>query len=244
MTETPEEAHKALMEGTVELAEACRKERRPYMYEVLGRDFVVMPDVFSPKYFRDTAFFAKEVPKHAAGGRNKRFLEIGTGTGIVLCSVVLNYPTHAVGTDFYGNSVTNAEINVLLHNIGNYADIRWGSVYHPIGKNEKFDTIFWNVPFGDWDVFGAPPYTMAPAVFDPGHKNLRRFILGAQEHFRNEYSNLLIGYSETLGNRSVLEKLAAEAGFKHLDVVAESGYVRDGNPKRPVKYELFEARLK
>lgn len=253
MTETPEEAYRDLMEGTLEMAENCGKEERPYMHQVLGKDFVVLPDVFSPKYFRDTEFFAREVPKRAG----REFLEIGAATGIVTCCSVLDGNVErAVATDINPAGVANSKMNALLHGIDEKVEVVEGSVYLPIKLVYKpwFDTIFWNVPFGDLEV--ENPDELTRSVFDPGQRNLREYILDARMHLRAQRNllgvqrpmhtqgNLLIGYSTTLGKYEVLEQLLEEAGFTPPELVAESGYVRDGNPRRPVKYELFEARVK
>jgi SAM-dependent methyltransferase len=245
-----EKAYIDLMQGTLDMAEACAKEERPYMHEVCGKDFVVMPSVFSPKYFRDTEFFAREVPKRA--GSN--FLEIGTGTGIVACCAKLHgyaggYAGRITAIDINPQAVANAKINALLHRIDEDFEVLQGSVYEPLGYRQFafFDTIFWNIPFGDWEV--EVPDDLTRSVFDPGQKNLREFILGAQRHLFTEKvgrmtGNLLIGYSTTLGKHDVLAELLDEAGFAPPEIVAETGYVRDGNPRRPVDFKLFEARRK
>lgn len=241
----PEE-YRALMEGTREMVEECWKEERLYIHEVCGRDFVVLPGVFSPRYFRDTKFFAREVPKRTGDD----FLEIGTGTGIVACCALLHgYAKRVVATDINPKAIANAKINALLHGIAKDVEVLEGSVYEPLGGRQFafFHTIFWNVPFGDWDI--ERPDDLTRSVFDPGQKNLREFILGAPEHLFTETctgrrGNLLIGYSTTLGKYEVLEQLLDEANFNPPKLVAESGYVRDGNPRRPVKFELFETGKK
>ena len=230
------------MQGTLEIAEACAKEKRPYMHDVCGKDFVVLPGVFSPKYFRDTAFFAREVPKRAG----KSFLEIGTGTGIVACFAAMSSGREVVATDISGPAVRNARINALLHEIEHYVSVRHGSIYGPVRRQNRgaeiFDTIFWNVPFGDWRT--ESPSRLTKSVFDPEQACLKQYIRGAPQHLRSKDSNLLIGYSTTLGKYPILERLLDEAGFAPPEVVAESGYVRDGNPRRPVDFKLFEARMK
>ncbi len=48
---------------------------------VLGKRFIAHPNVFSPKYFHDTKFFAENLPIK----KDEDFLEIGCGTGV--CSI-------------------------------------------------------------------------------------------------------------------------------------------------------------
>jgi len=50
------------IEGTRKLLEDSKGEKELYKVTVLGKEFVVFPDVFSPKYFNDTELFAANIP--------------------------------------------------------------------------------------------------------------------------------------------------------------------------------------
>ncbi len=39
-----------------------RKDNDKYSIELLGKELIVFPNVFSPKYFSDALFFAKVIP--------------------------------------------------------------------------------------------------------------------------------------------------------------------------------------
>lgn len=60
--------------------EKIRAHKRPYDIMVDGVELMVLPNVFSPQYFTDSIWFAREV---AALAQGKTLLEIGTGTGLL-----------------------------------------------------------------------------------------------------------------------------------------------------------------
>ena len=107
-----------------------------------------------------------------------------------------------------------------------------GDVYSPL-TNEKFDVIFWNVPFGlvDKDV-----PVLDKAVFDKGYESCKKFIFGAKKHL-NPNGRLLIGFSTTLGKFDLLKKFLDEAGFS-LKLVSKI----DAMETNPVFFEIFEAK--
>lgn len=83
-------------EATKEYIKKIEKETKDkYNVEILGKKFVVFPDVFSPKYFRDPEFFVKELPIK----NGETFLEIGCGTGIISIFAVLKGASKVVAID-------------------------------------------------------------------------------------------------------------------------------------------------
>ena len=69
-----------------EIYEKIRSHREPYGISILGIDIIVLPDVFSPKYFTDSEWYAKEAAEIVGAGS---LLEIGTGTGILLATMII-----------------------------------------------------------------------------------------------------------------------------------------------------------
>ena len=227
---------KELMEGTLKLVADSRKETTPYFHTVAGEHFIVFPEVFSPKYFKDTEFFAEKVPEKAKG----QFLEIGTGTGAVAISTFLGKNVEYVtATDINHIAFLNTWTNIWFRGLRHCVGVFEGNIYEPV-QDKQFETIFWNVPFGDW------PHDndmLKRAVFDSEQKSLREYIAGARHHLRDKDSNLLIGYSTTLGKYDVLEQLLEEYDFKPLELIAETTST-EGNPHMPVKFELFETYMR
>ena len=216
------------LEATAQVLLENQKEKEKYKVEVLGKQFMVHPDVFSPKYFNDTEFFAKELPINA----DDEFLEIGCGTGVVSISAVWKGASRVVAVDINPAAVENAKENVKLHGLEDKITVMQGDVFEPL-KDGKFDTIFWNVPFGY--VKRENLTILEKAAFDSGYRSIRKFIEEAGKHLKPN-GRLLIGFSSTLGHLKILKELLAEAGYgTKLVKETKSAEIH------PVKFQIFEA---
>ncbi len=211
--------------STLEIIDKSRTEKRKYSVTLLGKEFIVFPGVFSPKYFFDTEFFAKVVPVK----KGQSFLEIGPGTGIISVTAAMK-GAKVTCVDINKDAVLNTLENAKKHSVR--VEAYRGSLYDPV-RGRKFDTIFWNTPFAYSD---RKDFTVLErAVVDPGYVSTKRFISEAKDHLTKE-GRLLIGFSTTLGRFDLLKRFLDEAGFKvrllHR-IKSSEGY--------PVFFELFEA---
>lgn len=123
---------------------ASESETKKYEIKILGRKFIVYPNVFSPKYFKDTEFFARELPIRAG----EEFLEIGPGTGVASVFAALRGAKHVTAIDINPAAVKNTKENARLNGVKEKLTVMAGDMYEPLAKNSKFDTIYWNTPFG------------------------------------------------------------------------------------------------
>lgn len=216
--------------GTAQRLKDNRQEQEPYAVQVLGRDFIVLPNVFSPKYFHDSELFAENLPVVP----EEEILEIGPGTGVISITAAYKGAKNVLAIDINPDAVKNTQENITKHHLDDKVAVRQGDLYEPLRPEEKFDTIFWNTPFALIDE--GEISDLEKAVFDPGYKSTRKFILEAKEHLK-ENGRLLIGFSTTLGKLDKIEEFCKEAGFDlKLIFQAESEEVN------PVKFEIFEAR--
>lgn len=217
------------LDGTRQILLESQKETRPYQTTVAGRKFVVLPNVFSPKYFRDTEEFAQHLPVSAG----ESMLEIGPGTGAIAITAIYQGAQRVVATDINPAAVKNTEINIVQHCMGNQVEVRQGDVYSAVRSGERFDTIFWNTPFGL--VENQNLSDLEKAVYDPGYKATERFITEAPLYLKPG-GRLLIGFSSTLGRMDLLEQLLKKAGFTWRLV-----YEVSSEEVHPVQFEIFEA---
>jgi len=217
-------------EGTLSILRESEKEKKKYFTKVLGKKFIVFPNVFSLKYFNDTEFFSKNLPIK----KNEDFLEIGCGTGIVSIFAKIKGAAKVMGVDINPAAVKNAKENSKLTKIK--INVRKSDVYSTIKKKEKFDTIFWNTPFAY--IKNKKLTYLERSVQDPEYKFTKKFISQAKRHMKPG-GRLLIGFSSTLGYMGELKRIIKEAGY-HLKLLK---LVRS-KEKYPVKFEIFEARLK
>lgn len=223
--------YKQYLEGTEELLNLSRTEIDKYEFNILGRTFIVHPNVFSPKYFKDTEPFAEHLPIQ----KGQTMLEIGPGTGAVSITAVYRGAKHVTAIDINPDAVANVKENAVLHHMQDHIDVRLGDVYDALTGGETFDVIFWNTPFGLIPE-DAEITDLQKSVYDPGYKATERFIMGAKEHL-NPDGIVYIGFSSTLGKMDLLEKFVHEAGFTLKKV-----FEIDSTEKYQVKFEIFEAK--
>ena len=190
--------------------EQMRRHRGQYHTIVNNLDIIVFPDVFSPAYFTDSAYFAKVVPEIVG---KKRFLEIGTGTGVIAVSAVLNDAT-VVATDCNPHAVANAKENVKY--LGVNVEVLEGNMYNPITKGRKFDIIFWNHPFNKGD--NPHEEMLLRAGFDYQYESLEKYVAQARTYLRPK-GDLLLG-SGNFADIAEIERIAERNNFS-LEILQE-----------------------
>ena len=219
------------LDGTRKILEESQKEKIPYKVKVCGNEFIVLPNVFSPKYFFDTELFAIHLPVNPG----EDILEIGPGTGAISIIAALKGAKRVVAIDINPDAVKNTNENILLHKVNRTVEVRMGDVYNALESGEKFDTIFWNTPFGLLEEQTISD--IEKSVYDPGYKSTKRFIMEAVEHLK-EGGKVLIGFSTTLGQFDLLQAFTKKAGMK-LQLI----YEEESTEVHSVKFEIFEAKF-
>jgi release factor glutamine methyltransferase len=220
------------LEGTAEVLRRSESEQNKYEIQILGLRFVVYPGVFSPKYFLDTGFFVSHLPWRAG----EEFLEIGPGTGVISVFAALKGAASVTAIDINPLAVKNTQKNAEIHRVSKIVKVMQGDVYEPLKEDVRFDTIFWNTPFGYVENYDLT--ALEKAVFDPGYQATHRFIGQAVKHLK-ENGRLLIGFSTTLGKFEILQEFLLKRGF-NIRLIAKT----ESLEIHPVSFEIFEATLK
>ncbi|MFA6474226.1 MAG: methyltransferase [Patescibacteria group bacterium] len=163
-----------------------RKHATPYEVEIFGKKILVLPEVFSPKYFTDSAYFANVIPKLV---QKQKLLEIGTGTGIVAVFAALHGAT-VTATDINPAAVQNCLLNAQRFAV--QMDVRESNLFAAFRNEEKFDFIFWNHPFNR----AESPVTdiLLQSGFDENYNALQQFLKEAPA-FLTASGVVLIGTS-------------------------------------------------
>ncbi len=212
------------------------KIHTPYEISYKELKFQVHPNVFAPDLYLDTFFFADNIPIFP----NDSFLEIGSGTGLISVVAALNGARHVVSTDINQHAVANTRENARLHNLSDRISVRQGSVFEPIADDEKFDLIFWNVPF--MHIEKEDLSLLEKALFDPNYEALESYLKGAKQHLTPN-GRLLIGFSSSDGHLDHFENLALKHGWillKIAETKIETGHNANGEPEY-FALELFQA---
>lgn len=175
---------KAWQKQVLKVYKKIKEHKNPYEIEVNGLKITVFPNVFSPKYFVDSSWFAKELPLIV---EKNSLLEIGTGTGIISLSCALK-GADVTFTDLNEDAIKNAKYNFEKHKLKfeNYE----GDIYEAIPKEKKYDFIFWAHPFNK----GTNPNEdiLLKAGFDFNYESLEKYISETENHLSNN-GRLLLG---------------------------------------------------
>lgn len=226
------------LKGMQYVLDINKKQSQPSVFSVAGKDFDILPNVFSPALFYDGAFYAEVIPDMIKPGDH--FLEIGPGAGLVSTLTALK-GADVTAVDINPSAVENTRRNAVKHGVLDKMHIYEGDIFSPLPSDEKFDTIFWNVPFAYVNAEPSELSMLDRSIFDPQYGTLKKFLGEARAHL-TEQGRVLIGFSSSLGHVNALHQFAREGGLKvtQLPLEALDPNVPAGNPE--VKYELFEAK--
>ncbi len=208
----------------VKFTNLVKQEKEKKFVKILGFRFEVFPEVFSPIYSSDTAWFASKIIPLA---KKKKFLEIGSGSGVIACLATIHGAVDVVATDINPHAVNNILSNAKMHSLP--VEARMGSVFDPIGKGELFDAIFWNHPFYYLDQKIDGNDVISLSVYDSEYQHLRKFFEQGKTHLSID-GQLLLGTSN-IARINLIKKFAKEEGYKMhlLDKTEVPIYKGEGN---------------
>lgn len=179
---------------TDQLLEQNNQIQEKYDFQFQGQNFVGYPNVFSPVVF-------------AAGGTHydlvihpgEHFLELGCGTGVFSILAALDGAASVTAVDINPDAVANARENVVLHGLSDKMTVLHGDLFQPIPAEQRFDVIFFNVPFTHRDCTVDDLPMIARSVYDPEHHFLHRYIKEGRDHLAPG-GRMLLCYSTTHGD--------------------------------------------
>ena len=182
---------------------------------VEGIPFVVYAGVFSPRYYSETAFYAAHLIPRLRPGSS--LLDLGCGAGVNSVLAALR-GVSVTALDLNPRAVRNTRDNMIRHGIDRI-DVRESDVFSGLAAQERFDTVYWNVPFAYREP-GVTLSSLEEAIFDPGLRKQQAFLEGARNHL-TVAGEVLMGVSPTLGDVAGIGELARALGFA-IEVVAEA----------------------
>lgn len=185
-----------------------RAQLRPHPISVLGLDLIVMPEVFSPEYGEGSKMLGqclKGWPRE-----NESVLEIGTGTGI-LAILAAAHAESVIATDICYNASSCARSNINKHGLSGKISVRQGDLFAPIETGSKFSLIIFNLPFMETSVSEDEDSDLLRAMYDPGHRTLKRFFEEVTKYLSDK-GRVLLAFSNC-GDVALMERLIKEQGF-------------------------------
>ncbi|KAF9968818.1 hypothetical protein BGZ70_005622 [Mortierella alpina] len=158
-------------EGSIaKLLKQARSHSEIYTVTINGLDIAIHPNVYSPMYFPESAWYAQQLEGIVKG---KTFLEVGVGSGIIALHVART-------------GSKNFETNGLK------GDIRLSDLFTALGPGTKVDYIFWNHP---WQISNTVVNELqSEKTLDEGYQALSRYIRDGHTYL-NEGGSILIGTS-------------------------------------------------
>ncbi|MCB9092745.1 MAG: GTP cyclohydrolase II [Halobacteriovoraceae bacterium] len=206
--------------GVLQTKSFIRKQKRTKWesIDVEGRKFLIHPQVFHAGNFPSSRWYAQKVSTLVRG--EKDFCEIGCGSGIISCLVALKNPKIRVSaSDINAFACINTRINSEAFGVAKRTQTFTGDVFEPLRKTARFDTVFWAMPFGFLEP-GIKLTLEELQVFDSGYQSIYKFFSTAKSHLHPN-GRLLIGFSNDLGNRKLLDSYAKQfcLHLKEIDSV-------------------------
>ncbi len=193
------------------------------------------PEVFNPKTFFSSQWFAKNVSELVRG--ENCFIEIGCGTGIVSLTVSKeNSDIKIYSSDINPKAKEITEYNSVENNLSKNIQVFVGDVFDSIPTEVKAESIFWSMPFGFLDIkdnLNGRDWQ----VFDPGYRAIRKFF-ETSKNYLTDNGRLLIGFSVDIGDIDLLKEIAKENNFS-LELFKQV----KGEEKETVSMEIWEAKL-
>lgn len=158
-----------------------------------------------------------------AGRTNKQILDLGTGTGCIIISLLVESPSASgVAVDLSPEALVTAQHNADRHHVEKRLDLRRGSWFGPLNAGEQFDLIVSNPPYIATDEIAGLMREVRDhdpvLALDGGADGLeayRAILGGAAKWLKPDGAVLLeIGASQAVP----VTALAIRAGFRNVRV--------------------------
>jgi methylase of polypeptide subunit release factors len=203
-----------------------------YSFEFRDRQYIGFPNVYSPVIF---------------GGANKQsnlpvksgdhFLELGCGTGIFSVMAALQGAERVVALDINPDAVANTNENARLHRVDDRVSAFESDMFTAVA-GQRFDLIFFNIPFCHRNCAATDMTLLARSLYDPEHELLHRFLRDGAEHLK-EGGRLMLGYSTTHGDIAQMHQWATQYGWEVTQLYKQGDETVDF-----FTVELYELRRK
>ena len=211
---------KRYIEETRHLTQHSRTLTERELVEIEGKTFVVYPMVFNPGIFFSTRWFAGEIMQLISDSDS--FCEVGCGTGVISILAALKHPTlNVLSVDVNEHAVENTADNFKRFSLNKRCAVKRSDVLSTLKDDQTFDLIFWSAPFGYLN-----PETVVDLVdqqtFDPGYRSIELYLKQAKQHVTSR-GKILLGFSEELADRPLLETLCKTHGYTVRLIAQETG---------------------
>ncbi|CRK61974.1 Protein-N(5)-glutamine methyltransferase PrmC, methylates polypeptide chain release factors RF1 and RF2 [Alloactinosynnema sp. L-07] len=181
---------------------------RPAVFDLLGRQWDLLDDVWPPTYSPGGELHADLIPF----GTMAAFLEMGSGAGVMSVLAALAGCRRVLALDLNPAAVDNTLRNARRHGVADRVEARVSDLYAAVAAGERFDGIYWNPPFFDAPAEHLDGSLWHETMFDPGFAKLRRFLVDGAG-LLTPTGRIYLWFGEALGSPTLIDDLAASAGL-------------------------------
>jgi methylase of polypeptide subunit release factors len=199
-------------------------------FELLGRKWELLPEVFAPFHSPSTTYYTGWLPYPQGGS----FLEMGCGAGVTAIHAAFQGCGEITAVDVVASAVENTRRNAVRHQVADRVRAVHSDMFQALGPEERFDLIFWNSNAIDAPADFTYSRDLERSVLDRGFESHRAFLREAPRHLTAE-GRLFIGFNSR-GDLDLLERHAAEQKLR----VEKVNSVEHAFPDRVVEFRLFE----
>lgn len=207
-----------------------RAARLPVAYiienkEFMGLDFKVTPAVLIPR--PDTEILVETALKRLVAVENPQILDIGTGSGAICISMLVNIPSaQGVTVDISPAALEVAEFNAEKHQVTERLTFCLGDLFEPV-QGQVFNAILSNPPYIPQADIAAltPEVRQEPNLALVGGKDgldfYRRIIHEAKKYLA---TGGFIALEVGINQAQLVAAMAQETGlFKVSDIIKDYG---------------------
>jgi release factor glutamine methyltransferase len=170
-------------------------------------DFILHKNVFSPIHFKWSSIYIDHLPI----GENGSLLDMWCGCGVIWITSFLKYHLdRVVCADVNPYAVENTKENISKHNISDHVVAIQSDVFSDIDSNEKFDLIFWNAPYFDWEF--DEKNILYRSMYDKNYEHIKRFILEWKKYLKEGWK-IMIWFSSDKFPLEYARKLVNEIWY-------------------------------
>ena len=196
-----------------------RAGRLPVAYitgekEFMGLDFQVTPAVLIPR--PDTEILVEAALKALGATDSPRILDIGTGSGAICISMLVNLPSaQAVTVDISPEAILVAKSNAQRHGVSERLTFCQGDLFNPV-QGQVFTAILSNPPYiPEADILTlTPEVRQEPNLALAGGKDGLDFYRRIIQEGRNYLApNGFIAMEVGIGQARQVAELAEKSGY-------------------------------
>ena len=218
---------------------------------ILGKEFLIYPEVFHPGTTVDLKdFLTKEVLKAVEEGLMKKsedattfdFLEIGCGAGYTaILAALASQKCKVWATDINDIAVKNTIENAKLHRVDDRLTALTADVFdHEEFTGKEFDVIYWDFPwFSPLTEPGTQLDMLMRSIVDPGFEAFRRFLSQARS-FLKKTGRIFVVFSFILGPKELFETVVNETGWRYKICCTDTFYSKVADKHNEVQISVVE----